>query len=56
LKHFAALLAEQHLQQRAGEKSAWFGIKEVSMKCLHVSQKANYLKSLSDDNPNQSKL
>lgn len=56
LKRFAALLAKQHLRQCAGEKSVWFGIEEVSIKRLYISQKANCLKSLPDDSPNQNKL
>lgn len=51
-KHFAALLVKQHLQQ----KSLWFGIKELGIKHLRISQKANCPKSVCKGSPNQNKL
>lgn len=41
-KHFADLLVKQNFQQ----KNLWFGIKEVGIKHLHLSRKANCPKSL----------
>lgn len=55
LKHIAPTAGKQHIRQCVGEKSICFGIKEVSMKCLHIFQEANFLKSLSDNSPNQNK-